>query len=67
MKISRRGGRDGWGRIQLTCTLPRFTVYGIQYEPQPVTLTAGRPIAAIEWNLTWTESPNATGCEIHES
>ena len=44
-----------------------FTVYGVQYEPQPVTLTASRPNSGNKWSLTWTESANATGYEIHES
>jgi uncharacterized repeat protein (TIGR01451 family) len=44
-----------------------FILYGLQPEPQPVTLTAGQPNSANTFTLSWTESLAATGYEIHES
>lgn len=44
-----------------------FTIYGLQPEPGPVTLTAGRPNSNNVWSLSWTTSPGASGYEIHES
>lgn len=44
-----------------------LTIYGLQPEPGPVTLTAGRVSSANSWTLSWTESPGASGYEIHES
>lgn len=44
-----------------------FTLYGLQPDPGPVTLTAGQPNSNNVWNLSWTSSPGASGYEIHES
>lgn len=44
-----------------------YTTYGLQPDPQPVTLTAGLPNGANTWTLSWTESPGASGYEIHEA
>lgn len=44
-----------------------FTIYGLQPEPGPVTLTAGQPNGANTFNLSWTESIASSGYEIHES
>ena len=45
-----------------------FTIWGISYEPGPVTLTAGEPNGVNTWSLSWTAgSAGATGYEIHES
>jgi hypothetical protein len=44
-----------------------LTIYGLQPDPQPITLTAGQPNAQNAWGLSWTESLGATGFEIHES
>ena len=44
-----------------------FTMYGLQPNPGPVTLTAGSPNSSNTWLLSWTESPNASGYELQES
>lgn len=44
-----------------------FTMYGLQPEPGPVTLTAGQPNSANTFNISWTEALASSGYEIHES
>lgn len=44
-----------------------FTIYGLLPDPQPITLTGGQPNSQNAWQLTWSQSPGATGFEIHES
>ena len=44
-----------------------FTIYGLQPEPGPITLTAGQPNGANSWVLSWTSSLGASGYEIQES
>lgn len=44
-----------------------FTIYGLQPEPGPITLTGGQPNGANSWVLSWTSSVGSSGYEIQES
>lgn len=44
-----------------------LTLFGIQPDPGPVTLTAGSPNSANTWTMSWTEAALSTGYEVQES
>lgn len=44
-----------------------LTLYGLQPDPEPVTLTTTLPNSQNSWQLSWTSSQFATGYEIQES
>lgn len=44
-----------------------FTLFGLQPDPGPVTLTAGSPNSENKWLMSWTESTGSSTYELQEA
>jgi uncharacterized repeat protein (TIGR01451 family) len=44
-----------------------FTLFGLQPDPGPVTLTAGSPNSENKWTMSWTTSSGSTNYELQEA